>query len=214
MNPIRVLIVDDQRIMRDGLKTILQLSDDIEVIGQAGDGREAIQQTEELQPEVILMDIRMPNLDGVEATRIIKEHDSRVNIIILTTFDDDEFIIKAMTYGACGYLLKDIDGEQLIKAVHDAKNGNIIMPGKVAAKIIAKMNSGDSKKENEPNLSDFSEREIDIIRLIVDGRSNQEIAKILFLSEGTVKNYVSLIYSKIQVANRAGAILYFKQLGL
>ena len=214
MDKIKVLIADDQRLMQDGLKTILMLDDTLEVIGIASDGEEAIKLAEELLPDVVLMDIRMPRMDGVEATRIIKTRMPSISILILTTFDDDDYIINAISYGASGYLLKDIDGESLVKAVHDAKRGDVIMPGRVAAKIIAKMNASGLRDEGIPDFSEFSEREMDIIKKIVDGKSNQDISKELFLSEGTVKNYVSNIYSKINVTNRANAILYFKGLGL
>lgn len=211
MEPVKILIVDDQRIMQDGLKTILQLDGDIEVVGLANDGEEAVALTGELRPDIVLMDIRMPRLDGVQATKIIKSKYPTVIILMLTTFDDVTYIMDALSYGASGYLLKDIDGEQLIQAIHQAKNGNIIMPGRVAAKIVEKIKPHQSETEAFSQMSQFNEREQEIIRGILNGKNNKEIAKELFLTEGTVKNYVSLIYSKINVTNRANAIVYFNQ---
>jgi DNA-binding NarL/FixJ family response regulator len=182
---IRVLLADDQKILRDGLRALLQ-SAEISVIGDASNGREAVDMALSLKPDVILMDIRMPEMDGVEATRQIKQQLPQTVIIVLTTFDDDEYIIKAMTYGASGYLLKDIDSTRLIQAIRDGMDGNIILPGRIAAKITSHLSGiGQSSAQAD----DFTEREIKIIRLLTAGRSNAEIAETLFLTTGTVKNY-------------------------
>lgn len=214
MDTTKVLIVDDQRIMLDGLKTILEMDERIEVVGLASDGKEALALVVKLKPDLVLMDIRMPIVDGVEATKMIKSQYPNVVVLMLTTFDDDEYIINALSYGAAGYLLKDIDGEQLILAIHQAMNGNIIMPGRVAAKIVANIKTQQPSTVEIPELSEFSEREQTIIKCIIEGYNNKEIANQLFLTEGTVKNYVSIIYSKICVTNRSQAILYFKNKGL
>lgn len=206
---IRVLLADDQKILRDGLRALLQ-SAEISVIGDASNGREAVDMALSLKPDVILMDIRMPEMDGVEATRQIKQQLPQTVIIVLTTFDDDEYIIKAMTYGASGYLLKDIDSTRLIQAIRDGMDGNIILPGRIAAKITSHLSGiGQSSAQAD----DFTEREIKIIRLLTAGRSNAEIAEALFLTTGTVKNYISQIYQKLGVSDRANAVIALRKIG-
>ncbi|NLP36269.1 MAG: response regulator transcription factor [Firmicutes bacterium] len=208
---IGVLIVDDQTIIRDGLKSLLSAYADIEVVGDAANGREAYELTCQLQPDVVLMDIRMPDMDGVEATRLIKKDFPQTVIIVLTTFDDDDYIINALTYGAAGYLLKDISGEKLVEAIRDGLSGNIILPGRVAAKITSRL-----AQESTPRITreEFTERELEVITLLVQGKSNKEIAETLSLTVGTVKNYISQIYAKINVKDRANAVLVLKKMGL
>ena len=210
MNKIRLLIVDDQPIIREGLKSLLTLSEDIDVVGEANHGEEALTKIAEWQPHVVLMDIRMPVMDGVEATKRIKEQFPQTIVIILTTFDDDHYIIDALNHGASGYLLKDINAHQLINAIRDGFNGNILLPGKVATKLTGYLMA---KKQSSSVSSDFTQREQAIIQLLIKGYSNTEIADELFLSVGTVKNYLSQIYSKASVSDRSNAILYFKNLG-
>lgn len=211
MNKIKVMIVDDQEIIRDGLKSLLHTNPNFEVIHLAENGLVACDQAKILKPDCILMDIRMPILNGVDATKCIKKDFPEMKIIILTTFDDDAYIIEAMRHGASGYLLKDISSEKLFQAIPDAISGNIILPTNIASKIISHMPKVENKKID---LSDFSNRELDIIKLLVLGKSNIEIADTLYLSIGTVKNYISQIYSKIDCMDRSNAILYFKNLGL
>lgn len=212
MNTINVMLVDDQTIIRDGIRSILETNKDISVVGEAGNGKDAYKKTSELKPNIILMDIRMPEMDGVEATRRIKKDFPETVIIVLTTFDDDEYIIKAMTYGASGYLLKDIGSEKLVQAIRDGMSGNIILPGRVAAKITSRLSQSNSP-DSDVTIEDFTEREIEIIRLMTRGKSNKEIAESLYLSVGTVKNYISQIYLKIDVNDRANAVLIFKKMG-
>lgn len=212
MNTINVMLVDDQTIIRDGIRSILETNEDISVIGEAGNGKDAYEKTSELKPNVILMDIRMPEMDGVEATRLIKKDYPKTVIIVLTTFDDDEYIIKAMTYGASGYLLKDIGSDKLVQAIRDGMSGNIILPGRVAAKITSRLSQSNST-DSDVTIEDFTERETEIIRLMTQGKSNKEIAESLYLSVGTVKNYISQIYLKIDVNDRANAVLIFKKMG-
>ena len=219
MNMIKVLIADDQRLMRDGLKTILDLEDDITVVGTASDGLDAIKMCNELKPDVILMDIRMPNLNGVESTKEILKSCPSTKIVILTTFDDEEYIIDALAHGAVGYLLKDIDGDKLIQEVRDAANGDTLISSKVAAKIAAKISqfslqSTSQKLEKNTLLLDhidLSEREIEISKLIVNGLNNKQIASTLYITEGTVKNYISSIYSKIDINDRTKASIFLKK---
>ncbi len=206
---IRVLLADDQKILRDGLRALLENEGDISIVAEAGSGAEAYERALEVKPDVVLMDIRMPETDGVEATRLIKSAVAQTVVIMLTTFDDDEYIIKAMTYGASGYLLKDIDSDKLIQAVRDGVGGNIILPGRIAAKITSRLQGSAAGID----AADFSGRETEIIRLIMAGKSNADIASSLFLSVGTVKNYVSQIYLKLDVGDRANAVLELKKLG-
>ncbi len=207
---IKVLLVDDQTIIRDGLRALLSVHADIEVVGEAANGAQAVELVRTLRPDVVLTDVRMPEMDGVEATQRIKKEFAETVVIVLTTFDDDEYIIKAMTYGASGYLLKDIGADKLVEAIHDGLRGSIILPGRVAAKITSRLVS---KASADVARGDFSEREIDIIRLMMQGKGNRDIAETLYLSTGTVKNYISQIYLKINVSDRANAVLVFKQLG-
>lgn len=212
MDNIKVLIVDDQTLMRDGLKTIIELEDNMEVIGTAKNGEEAINVCKNYLPDVILMDIRMPVLNGVECTKIIKTLYEKVKILILTTFDDEEYIIDAIANGATGYILKDIEGDDLIKAINDAYKGSFMMPSQIAQKIARKLkNTTNVTREQKESLKGFSDREIEIAKAMTSGLSNKEIAAILFISEGTVKNYVSNIYSKLGSSDRTVIVLKLKK---
>lgn len=220
MQKIKVLIVDDQSLMRDGLKTIIDLEPDMEVLGTCENGRVAIEKSKILLPDVILMDIRMSEVNGVEATKIIKNQSPNIKIIILTTFDDDEYIIDALSYGASGYLLKDIDGDKLINSIRDAYDGTLLMPATIAAKLVSKLNEANRIANNVNKAVDkdcyekLSEREIEVAKLMLEGLSNKEIAAELFITQGTVKNYISSIYGKIGVKDRANAVLFFRSHGL
>jgi DNA-binding NarL/FixJ family response regulator len=210
MNQITVLLADDQTIIRDGLRALLETNPDIQVVAEAKNGMEAYEQTGIHRPQVVLMDIRMPQTGGVEATRLIKRDFPETAVLVLTTFDDDESILGAITHGASGYLLKDISGVKLAEAIRDTVQGSVILPGNIAAKITKHIGR---QGKAETSLEDFTQREQDIIRLLMQGKSNQEIAQTLFLTVGTVKNYISQIYSKAGITDRANAILHFKQLG-
>ena len=212
MDKIKVLIVDDQTLMRDGLKTILELEDNIEVVGTAKNGQEAIEFCRQLTPNVVLMDIRMPGMDGVESTKIIKSQYPAIVVLILTTFNEEAYIIDALAYGASGYILKDIEGDALIKAVNDAYKGAFMLPSDVAIKIAKKLTSTNVvTKEQKKSLEDFSEREIEIAKMIALGFNNKQIATSLFISEGTVKNYVSSIYLKLGTSDRMMAAANIKK---
>lgn len=212
MNKIKILIVDDQTLMRDGLKTILELEDNMEVIGTAKNGQEAIEFCNKKVPDLILMDIRMPIMDGVCSTKIIKSLYPDTIILILTTFNDDEYIIDALSYGASGYILKDIEGDALIKAINDAIKGSFMLPSDIAIKIAKRLTKNNIvTQEEKQSLKEFSEREIEIAKLIAAGLSNKQIAAALFISEGTVKNYISNIYSKLGTSDRMGASLTIKK---
>lgn len=210
MNQITVLLADDQTIIRDGLRALLETYPDIQVVAEAENGATAYEQSSIHLPHVVLMDIRMPNMDGVEATRLIKRDFPDTAVLVLTTFDDDESILGAMANGASGYLLKDINGAKLTEAIRDAARGSVILPGNIAAKITRHIHR---PARFAAALSDFTQREREIISLLMQGKSNQEIAQTLFLTVGTVKNYISQIYSKAGITDRAKAILHFKEVG-
>ena len=213
MEPIRVLIADDQRLMREGLATLLALADDIDVVAQAGDGAEAIELAKAHRPDVILMDIQMPRINGVEATRTIRAILPATQIIILTTFDNDEYLLEGLRAGACGYLLKDMPSEQLADAIRSAAKGQSPIGPEMARKLVNLVTH--SPIGTAPlTASELSEREIEVLRLIADGLSNKEIAEKLFIAEGTAKNHVSNILSKLEARDRAQAVARAKELNL
>lgn len=221
MEKIKVLIADDQTLMRDGLKTILELEENIEVVALAKDGVEALELCSKTRPQVVLMDIRMPNMDGVQCTKLIKDAYPNIVVLILTTFDDEEFIVKAINNGATGYILKDIEGDGLIKAVRDAYAGAFILPSKIAkvlaGKIVkeySKEAESNAKKNEDKLLNSFglSEKEIEIAKMLAQGFTNKQISSSLYISGGTVKNYVSNLYSKIGISDRTAAAIYIKGL--
>ncbi|MDF2530532.1 MAG: two component transcriptional regulator, LuxR family [Clostridia bacterium] len=211
---IKVMITDDQRLMREGLKTILDLEQDLTVVQLAENGRDALDKIADAQPDVILMDIRMPIMDGVECTGIIKQQYPGIKVIILTTFDDDEFIIEALKNGAVGYILKDLSSEKLVGAIRDAYDGNSIMQPEIAAKVISHIAGAIKEPVHHPAAeeinfkSELTDREKDVLQLVGKGMSNTEIAKKLYISEGTVKNYISNLYSKLEVDDRSKLTLY------
>lgn len=211
MKPIRIMIVDDQALMRDGLRTILDLEADMEVAAVAGDGEEALRVFQEAVVDVVLLDIRMPRMDGVECAGLLKKRDPRVKIIMLTTFNEETYIFDALRNGASGYLLKDMEGDQLIRAVREAHAGRMMMPADVAAKIAGCIGAEGGRDVSERELEALSGRERDIARLMAGGLTNGQIAESLFLSMGTVKNHISSIYGKIGINDRAKAVLYLSR---
>ncbi len=214
--PIRILIVDDQRLMRDGLRTLLELEDDLTVVGEAGNGEEGLARYAELQPDVVLMDIRMPGLDGVEATRRLRGRDPEARIIILTTFDDDEYLFAGLRAGAQGYLLKAVSGEELAKAVRTVAAGGALIDPAVTRKVMAEFAriAPPARSPSAGLVEPLSERETEILRLLAQGLTNREIASKLFLSEGTVKNYITSVLGKIGARDRTQAALRARELGL
>ncbi|GAA0725103.1 response regulator transcription factor [Clostridium malenominatum] len=211
---IKIMIVDDQRLMREGLKTILDLEEDLTVVQLGENGRDALDKIPSVQPDVLLMDIRMPIMDGVECTRIIKQQYPDIKVLILTTFDDDELIIDALKNGAVGYILKDFSSEKLVVAIKDVYNGNFIMQPEIAAKVISRI-SGKAKESvcynTDAGLNinlDLTDREKDVLKLVGKGMANKEIANKLYISEGTVKNYISNLYSKLEIDDRSKLTIY------
>ena len=210
---IKVMLADDQIILAEGIRSVLETSGDITVCGVAGDGGEAIETAAATKPDVILMDIRMPNMNGVAATKRIKEILPDCKIIILTTFDDSDYILSAINNGACGYLLKDIGSTALIDAIRNAYAGDTILPSKIAKKITdaALMVSSDREIKLKRSFG-LSDREAGIAMMILEGFTNRQIASALKLSDGTARNYISTIYLKLGVENRAAAITKIKEI--
>ena len=217
MKKIRVLIVDDQMLMRQGLQTLLDLENDIQVVGQASDGTEAVSVVAHTKPDVVLMDVRMPRLNGVEATRQIRAQTPQTQVIILTTFDDDEYVFEGLRAGAMGYLLKDVSAEDLTDAIRRVARGEALIQPSIARKVVSEFaRLGAETKKTEANvlLDPLSERELEILKLIAQGMSNREIAATLFITEGTAKNHISNILSKLGVRDRTQAVLRAQELGL
>lgn len=214
---IRVLLVDDQVLFREGLETLLSVHKDIQVVGNASNGQEAFDVAIHVRPDVVLMDVRMPVLDGVRATSLLKDALPQCRVIVLTTFDDDEYIFDALRSGAVGYLLKDVDSAQLVEAIRAAARGESILEPSVAAKVIAEFSRVSSMVPSiqmEQLVEPLSERELEILVLIARGASNKEIANQLFITEGTVKNHITHILSKLGVRDRTQAAIKAKELGL
>ena len=214
---IRVLLADDQELFREGLETLLSVHSDIQVVGQACNGREAVDVAAQVRPDVVLMDVRMPVLDGVRATRLLLETLPECRVIVLTTFDDDEYIFDALRAGAAGYLLKDVACARLVEAIRATARGESILEPSVAAKVIAEFTRVSSlvpTAQMEQMAEPLSERELEILTLIARGASNKEIADQLFIAEGTVKNHVKHILGKLDVRDRTQAALRGRELGL
>jgi len=216
MTPVRVLLVDDQALFREALATLLATNDGIDVVGEAGNGEEALSRAAALAPDVVLMDLRMPVLDGVAATRRLRLAHPMIQVIALTTFDDDEDVFAALRAGAVGYLLKDVSSARLIEAVLAAARGESVLQPSVAAKVVARFAqlAEPSEPPPQPLVVPLSERELDVLRLLADGRSNREIAAKLFLAEGTVKNHVTNVLGKLGARDRTQAALRARDLGL
>lgn len=213
MKEIKILIADDQTLMRDGLKTILELEENFKVIGTAKNGEDALDFCKKESPDLVLMDIRMPKMDGVRCTKILKDLYPEIIVLILTTFNDVDYIVEALNYGAAGYILKDIEGDELVKAINDAYKGSLMLPSSVAKKLVEKLSENTKAKPKEKKLlPDFSEREMEIAKMLSMGFNNRQIASSLFISEGTVKNYISNIYSKLGTSDRTAAAIEIKKI--
>ena len=213
---VRVLLVDDQALFREALATLLDVRTDIAVVGEAGNGDEALRAAAELRPHVVLMDLRMPVLDGIAATRRLRVEQPGVRVIALTTFDEDDEVFAALRAGAVGYLLKDVSSARLVEAILAAARDESVLQPSVAAKVVARFAQlpADSAPQPQPLVVPLSDRELDVIRLLADGRSNREIAAALFLAEGTVKNHVTNVLAKLGARDRTQAALRARELGL
>lgn len=210
---IKVLLADDQIILAEGIKSVLETCDDIEVCGIAANGEEAVTLAGSVRPDVVLMDIRMPVMNGVVATKKIKEIDENIKIIVLTTFDDSDYILSAINNGANGYLLKDIGADALINSIKNAYAGDTILPAKIAKKITdAAMLVSTEKEIRLKKAYNLSDREVEVALMLCDGFTNRQIAGALKLSDGTARNYISSIYLKLGAENRVEAVKKIREM--
>ena len=219
---IRIVLVDDQTLIRQGIQTLLELEPDLKVVGVAGNGREALAVVERSQPDVVLMDVRMPELDGVAATRQLVAANPGLGVIILTTFDDDEYIFEGLKAGARGYLLKDISSDEMAAAIRTVAAGQALIQPSIARKVVAEFGRLASRPAEAPPPkgatpaleSPLTERELEVLHGLAAGLSNREIADKLVITEGTVKNHVSNLLGKLDVRDRTQAVLKAQSLRL
>lgn len=215
MSDIRILLCEDQRIVRDGLRTILELQSGMTVAGEAGDGVEAVQQAMALSPDIVLMDIQMPRRSGVEATALIAAARPETRVIVLTTFDYEDYVFEAIKAGAMGYLLKDVPATELVDVIHRVHGGESFIQPSVASKLLVEFGRRTRPAQaagNQPD--DLTERERDVLLLLAEGKSNRDIGAALYLAESTVKNHVSNILTKLHAANRTHAVSLAREQGL
>lgn len=211
---VRVLLADDQALFREALHTLLSVQSGIEVIGEAGNGAEALDMAAARHPDVVLMDLQMPIMDGVAATRKLRETSPDCRVIVLTTFDDDEYVFEGLRAGAVGYLLKDVSGAKLVEAIMTAARGETFLQPSIAAKLVAEFSRQRPRTESAALVEPLTGRETAILRLMMAGKSNREIADELFITEGTVKNHVTNILGKLGVRDRTQAVIKAQELGL
>ena len=212
----RILIVDDQRLMREGLRTLLELEPDFDVVGEAGDGAAGLEAYAASTPDIVLMDIRMPGMDGVEATRRLRALHPGARVIILTTFDDEAYVFEGLRAGAQGYLLKDLSGDELATAIRTVMAGGALIEPSVARKVFAEFaRLAPAARPLDAGLAEpLTEREREVLRGVAEGLSNREIGQKLFLTEGTVKNYVTSVLQKIGARDRTQAALRAREMGV
>jgi DNA-binding NarL/FixJ family response regulator len=212
---IRVLLADDQALVRGGFRMILEAQEDIEVVGEAADGRQALARARELDPEVVLMDIRMPELDGLQATRQLLHDDGSTRVLILTTFDLDEYVYEAMKAGASGFLVKDVRPEQLAEAVRVVATGEALLAPTITRRLIEQFVRRPPPTSGPPGeLSELSERELEVLKLIARGLANAEIAQSLFVTDATIKTHVTHILAKLALRDRVQAVVLAYESGL
>ena len=210
---IKVLIVDDHKVVRQGLRTFLELQEDVCVVGEAEDGQSAVEMVRQLSPNVVLMDLVMPHLDGISATRQVKSLGPDIKVIALTSFTEDDKVFPAIQAGASGYLLKDVSPDDLVDAIRAAYRGEARLHPDIARKLMEQV-AQRADAAREPLTEDITERERDVVRLVAQGRSNQEIARELVISEKTVKTHVSNILGKLQLQDRTQLAIYAIKKGL
>jgi DNA-binding NarL/FixJ family response regulator len=211
---IHILLVDDQYLIREGIASLLELEDSVEVVGAAANGHEAIKQALKLKPDIILMDIRMPEFNGVEATIQIKQQLPTCQVIMLTTFNDEEFVVQSLMAGSCGYLMKDIPPQDLVGAIHSAHAGLYQLAPEVAGKLVGSLQKKQDAPEKPKPDPSLTSRELEVLSLLAKGASNKEIAKAFDISEGTVKNHVSNILMRLELRDRTQAAVYAVEHGL
>jgi DNA-binding NarL/FixJ family response regulator len=211
---IRVLVADDQALIRDSFRLILDLEPDMEVVGEAGNGQEAVAQVRLLQPDVVLMDVRMPVLDGLAATQALTRAGSPARVLILTTYDADEYLYDAMRAGACGFLLKDVRRDQLASAVRTVAAGDSLLHPTLIRRLVERFTSGPPPGGRIPALDGLTDRETEVLRLVGRGMSNSEIAAELFLGEATVKTHLSRVFTKLGLRDRVQAVVTAYETGL
>ena len=212
---VRVVLVDDQALIRTGFKMILESEGDIEVVGEAGDGREAISLARSARPDVILMDVQMPTMDGLEATgRIVQDTSIPSRIVILTTFERDDYVFDALRAGASGFLLKNSPPEDLVHAVRVVAAGDALLAPSVTRTVIEGFVQRRARRIDEGELQRLTERETEILRLLATGKSNSELAAYLFLGEGTIKTHVSSVLTKLGLRDRMQAVIFAYESGL
>jgi DNA-binding NarL/FixJ family response regulator len=213
---IRVLIADDQQLIRAGFRMILSTHADIEVVGEATTGAEAVALTRELQPDVVLMDIRMPDLDGIEATRRILAHNRQptTHVLILTTFDLDEYVYDALRAGASGFLLKDVPPDQLAAGVRMVSSGDALLAPSITRRLIEEFAASRTPPDTIPGFNELSPRELEVFRLLATGKSNAEIAAELIVAETTIKTHITRILTKLGVRDRVQAVVLAYETGL
>jgi DNA-binding NarL/FixJ family response regulator len=212
-----VLIADDQALVRAGFRMILEAEEDMEVVGEAADGREAVAEARRLRPDVVLMDVRMPDVDGIEATRrLLGDDGSDAKVVMLTTFDMDEYVYDALRVGASGFLLKDVPPEQLVAGIHAVANGDALLAPSVTRRVIEEFvrRPPDSVRTAPPELAELTTRELEVLKLIARGLANAEIATELFVSETTVKTHVAHILMKLKLRDRVQAVVFAYESGL
>ena len=211
----RIVIADDQALVRGGLRMILDAQPDLEVVGEAVDGREALHQARELSPDLVLMDVRMPELDGLETTRRLLDRDPGAKVIVLTTFDLDDYVYEAIRAGASGFLLKSTPPQQLIAGIRTVMAGDALLAPEITRRLLDRFVARPPRPTGiPPDFADLSERELEVLRLIADGRSNAEIAVDLYISEATVKTHVTHILTKLRLRDRVQAVALAYRTGL